>query len=322
MRFNVVKLGSALFLTLLVGMTQAKADQVHASAPRMAYRDVTVDGVKIAYREIGDPKAPAVLLLHGLPSSSRMYDALMRQLGDRFHLIAPDYPGFGNSDAPAPSQFVYTFEHYAQLMARFTDAVGLKRYTVFMQDYGAPVGMRLATERPQAIAGMIFQNGNVYEEGLGKMWEARKAYWENREANEAKVKAGLLSADVTRARHIGTDPDTAAYDPDLWQDEFAFLNRPGEAEIQLELAYDYRTNIAAYPAWQAWLRSHKPRTLVVWGKYDPAFIVEGAQAFKRDIPAAEVHLLDAGHFAMDTRLNDVSRLTRAFLNKQSPALGN
>jgi len=305
----------AVLLASVLLICQAHASSVDSDSAQMAYRDIVVDGVKIAYREIGDRNAPTVLLLHGVPSSSRMYDALMRRLGDRFHLIAPDYPGFGNSDAPAPGQFSYTFDHYAQLIQQFTDAVGVKQYTLFMQDYGAPVGMRLAISRPQAVTAMIFQNGNVYTEGLGKMWETRKSYWENRSANEGKIQAAHLSVELTRARHIGTDPNVSAYDPDLWQDEVAFLNRPGQAAIQMELIYDYRTNIAAYPAWQAWLRSHAPRTLVLWGKYDPAFVVEGAHAFKRDLPDAQIEILDAGHFAMDTRLDDVARLCATFLHK-------
>lgn len=304
-----------LMLSLMLGMGQALADTSAKESPQMAYRDAVVDGVKIAYREIGDPNAPAVLLLHGVPSSSRMYDALMRQLGDRLHLIAPDYPGFGNSDAPSPGQFSYTFDHYAQLMEHFTDTVGIKQYALFMQDYGAPVGMRLAMNRPEAITAMIFQNGNIYTEGLGKMWETRKVYWGDRAAHEAKLQAAHLSVELTRARHIGTDPDVSAYNPDLWQDEVAFLNRPGEAAIQMELIYDYRTNIAAYPAWQAWLRSHAPRTLVLWGKYDPAFIVEGAHAFKRDLPQTQIEILDAGHFAMDTRLDQVAKLSALFLTQ-------
>jgi len=312
----ICKVYLGLSLGLLLHAAQAYAAPSPLETARMAYRDVTVDGVKIAYREIGDPNAPAVLLLHGVPSSSRMYDALMRRLGDRFHLIAPDYPGFGNSDAPAPGSFSYTFDHYAELMEHFTDAVGLKEYTLFMQDYGAPVGMRLAVNRPQAVMAMIFQNGNVYSEGLGKMWETRRAYWENRSANEAKIQAAHLSVDVTRMRHIGTDPDISAYDPDLWKDEAAFLNRPGEAAIQMELIFDYRTNLAMYPSWQTWLRSHAPRTLVLWGKYDPAFIVEGAQAFKRDLPDAQIEILDAGHFAMDTRLDEIVDLTAKFLSKR------
>ncbi|MDR9751348.1 alpha/beta hydrolase [Pseudomonas sp. SZMC_28357] len=304
-----------LLLSLFLSAGTALADAPAPSA-KMAYRQIQVDGVNIAYREIGDINAPAVLLLHGVPSSSRMYEGLMQQLGNRYHLIAPDYPGFGNSEAPDPSRFVYTFEHYAQLMAHFTDAVGIKQYTLVMQDYGAPVGMRLAIARPQAVRAMVFQNGNVYSEGLGKMWESRKAFWTDRAANEAKAMAAHLSLEVTRMRHIGSDPDVTAYNPDLWQDEVAYLNRPGIGPIQMELIFDYQNNLAAYPAWQQWLRAHQLPTLVIWGKHDLAFIPAGAEAFKRDLPKAQVEILDAGHFAMDTRLDEMAGLTRGFLDAQ------
>ncbi len=295
-------------LPMLFGFGHAQAE-----SPKMQYHQVTVDGVNIAYREIGDSRYPAVLLLHGVPSSSRMYEALMKQLGDRFHLIAPDYPGFGNSAAPSPEQFQYTFDNLAKVMEHFTDIVGLKRYSLFMQDYGAPVGMRLAMARPQAVTSMVFQNGNVYAEGLGKLWDTRKAYWADRNAYEAKFQAAHLSVDVTRQRHIGSDPDVTAYDPDLWQDEVAFLNRPGEGAIQMELIYDYRTNLEAYPTWQKWLREHQLPTLVIWGKHDLAFTVAGAEAFHRDLPKAQIAILDGGHFVMDTRLLEVANLTRQFL---------
>ncbi|PTR33952.1 pimeloyl-ACP methyl ester carboxylesterase [Luteibacter sp. OK325] len=283
-----------------------------ATAP-VSYRTVTIDGLKVAYREAGSKDKPTLLLLHGVPSSSRMYDALMRRLGRRFHLVAPDYPGFGNSDAPAPDDFVYTFEHLAEIVAKFTDALGLDRYVLFMQDYGAPVGMRLAVRRPAAVLGTIFQNGNVYDEGLGAVWEKRKAFWSDRDAHEAEVRRVHLLVETTRARHIGSDPDVEAYDPDLWMDEYAFLNRPGEAAIQSELIYDYQNNLSSYPSWQAWLKQHQLPTLVVWGKHDLAFIVAGAEAFKGDLPDAKVVVLDAGHFAMDTRLDDVVSLTDDFM---------
>ncbi|MHC8320752.1 alpha/beta fold hydrolase [Pseudomonas sp. GB2N2] len=302
---------SMLALPLMLGFGHAQAQ-----TPKMMYRQVMVDGVNVAYREMGDVNAPAVLLLHGVPSSSRMYDGLMRQLGDRFHLIAPDYPGFGNSDAPSPDHFVYTFDHLATLIEHFTDTVGLKKYSLFMQDYGAPVGMRLAMARPQAVTSMVFQNGNVYADGLGKMWESRKAYWADRNAYEAKFQAAHLSLDVTRQRHIGSDPDVTAYNPDLWQDEVAFLNRPGEGEIQMALIFDYRTNLEAYPTWQTWLREHHLPTLVIWGKHDLAFTVAGAEAFRRDLPDAQIAILEGGHFVMDTRLDVVAALTRQFLIKQ------
>ena len=285
-----------------------------AEAASVSYRTVKVDGVDIAYREAGTPDKPTLLLLHGVPSSSRMYDALMRKLGDHYHMVAPDYPGFGNSEAPTPSQYSYTFEHLAQTLEKFTDAVGVQRYTLLMQDYGAPVGMRMAMARPQAVQAMVFQNGNVYEQGLSPMWEKRKPYWADRAAHEQQVIDNLQSLAVVRGRHLGTDPNVEAYDPDWWMDEYAYLNRPGQGAIQAELIYDYQNNIAAYPQWQAWLRQQQLPTLVVWGKHDPAFIVPGAEAFKRDLPKAQVHVLDGGHFVMDTRLDEMADLTEGFLH--------
>ncbi|UPG96473.1 alpha/beta fold hydrolase [Luteibacter aegosomatissinici] len=297
----------------VVAATLALAGVAHA-AP-VAYRTVSIEGVQIAYREAGDPRQPTILLLHGVPSSSRMYDALMRRLGDRYHLVAPDYPGFGNSGAPDPATFAYTFDHLAKVMVEFTDKVGLSKYTLFMQDYGAPVGMRMAVARPQAVSALVFQNGNLYSEGLGPLWEKRKAFWKDRSAHEAEVIAGHQSVAVTRARHIGGDPDVEAYDPDLWMDEVAYLNRPGQAKIQADLIFDYQHNLASYPAWQAWLRQHRLPTLVVWGRYDQAFTVPGALAFRRDNPDTDVHILDGGHFVMDTKLDDVVVLTAGFVAK-------
>lgn len=298
-------------------MTQAMLAPQRWAGPgvghRMAYREVIIDGLPIAYREAGPPGAPTLLLLHGVPSSSRMYDRLMRRLRDSFHVVALDYPGFGNSAAPDTARFDHSFDNLARLVARFTDALDLPRYTLFMQDYGAPVGMRLAMARPQAIEGLIFQNGNIYEEGLGEMWAKRRALWLDPAAHAAEVMQAHLSLAVTRGRHLGSDPDVEAYDPDLWADEWAFLQRPRQIEIQLSLIMDYRHNLDAYPRWQAWLRAHQPPTLVLWGKHDLAFTVAGADAFAHDLPEAEIHLLDAGHFAMDTRLGEVAGLTRRFL---------
>jgi len=281
----------------------------------LAYREVIVDGLRIVYREAGPAGAPTVLMLHGVPSSSRMYDGLCRRLRDRFHVVALDYPGFGNSDAPLPADFAYRFENLAEMVARFTDALGLHQYTLFMQDYGAPIGMRLALRRPAAVEALIFQNGNVYAEGLGPIWESRRAYWLDRSAHEAAVRTEHLALEVTRGRHIGSDPNIEAYDPDLWGDELAYLHRPGIADLQLELIYDYRSNIECYPAWQAWLRLHRPPTLVIWKRYDLAFTEAGARAFARDLPKADIHVIDAGHFAMDTQLEQVAHLTRGFLDR-------
>ena len=305
--------------SLAAAVTFAFAGATHA-AP-VAYRTVDVDGINIAYREAGDASKPTVLLLHGVPSSSRMYDGLLRKLGDRYHLVAPDYPGFGNSDAPDPVKFAYTFDNLAKVMHKFTDAVGAHRYVLLMQDYGAPVGMRMGLARPQAVQALVFQNGNVYEEGLGAMWAKRKPFWEDRSAHEKEVVAVHQSVAATRARHIGSDPAFEAYDPDLWMDEYAYLNRPGQARIQADLIYDYQHNLAAYTEWQAWLKQRQLPTLVVWGKHDLAFTVPGAQAFKRDNPSAEVHILDGGHFVMDTRLDEVAAITGTFLGKLSSAAG-
>jgi pimeloyl-ACP methyl ester carboxylesterase len=309
-------------LTTLAATAAALAMATAGSAAHAApifYRSITIDGVKIAYREAGSADRPTLLLLHGVPSSSRMYDGLMQKLGDQYHLVAPDYPGFGNSDAPNSADFAYTFDHLAATVEKFTDALHMKRYVLFMQDYGAPVGMRLAIARPSAVQGTIFQNGNVYVEGLGAMWEKRKAFWNDRAAHENEVLSAHLSVELTRARHIGSDPNVEAYNPDLWMDEVAYLNRPGQAQIQADLIYDYQTNIASYPAWQTWLREHRPPTLVIWGKYDPAFTVPGAEAFKRDIPDAKISVLDGGHFVMDTRLDEVAALTRTYMQDNETA---
>jgi len=292
-----------------------------ACAAAVVYRSVVVDGVKIAYRETGSADAPTVLLLHGVPSSSRMYDALMRRLGDRYHMVAPDYPGFGNSDAPAPDRFAYTFDHVSEVMHKFTTALALKRYVLFMQDYGAPVGMRIALAHPCEVQGTVFQNGNVYAEGLGPLWDQRKAFWSDRAAHEQQVREGHLSLAGTRARHVGDDPDVEAYDPDLWMDEYAYLNRPGQAAIQSELIFDYQTNLASYAAWQQWLGSHQLPTLVLWGKHDLAFVERGALAFKRDLPDAQVAILDAGHFAMDTRLDEIAALTDRYMQNNMASFG-
>ena len=277
------------------------------------HRTVTVDGLTIFYREAGPRDAPALLLLHGFPSSSRMYQPLLTRLADRYHLVAPDYPGFGHSDAPEPAAFAYTFDHLAAVMDRFTQALGLTRYVLFVQDYGGPVGFRLALAHPERVLALVVQNAVAHEAGLGPLWDARRAYWADRKTNEANLRANFLSLDATRARHVGTSPHPERYDPDLWTDEFAFLSRPGQIEIQSDLFYDYRTNVASYPVWQAWLRAHRPATLVLWGRYDPSFAVAGAEAYRRDLPEAEIHLLDAGHFALDEAPDEIATLTGRFL---------
>ena len=301
----------SLLLTAL-GSTAAFGDPPMPNQ-RVFYRTVQVDGLSIFYREAGPKDAPTILLLHGFPSSSRMFEPLFARLSDRYHLVAPDYPGFGHSDAPEPAAFAYTFDHLATVVDHFTQAVGLTHYSLYLQDYGGPVGLRLAIAHPERLDSLIIQNAVSHEDGLGPLWATRRAFWADRAANEAALRANLISFNATRQRHLGSDPDISRYDPDLWTDEFAFLSQPHQVDIQSDLFYDYRTNVASYPAWQAWLQKKQPRLLVIWGKYDPSFQVAEAAAYKRDVPAAEVHILEAGHFAMDTEAQQVADLIRSFL---------
>jgi pimeloyl-ACP methyl ester carboxylesterase len=281
------------------------------------YRTVQVDGLSIFYREAGSKDAPVLLLLHGLPSSSRMFEPLLTRLSDRFHLIAPDYPGFGHSDWPDPKTFSYTFDHIAAVMEHFTQSLGLEHYALYMQDYGGPVGFRLALAHPERLAGLIVQNAVAHNEGLGPLWKTRRAFWADRPAYEAALRTNLLSLATTRNRHLGTDPAVERYDPDLWTDEFAFLSQPGQADIQTDLFYDYRTNVAAYPSWQAWLKKSQPRLLVIWGRYDTSFELSEAEAYRRDVPKAQVHVLDGGHFALDTQAEEIAALVRTFMGSHS-----
>ncbi len=279
------------------------------------YRTVKVDGLSIFYREAGPKDAPVLLLLHGLPSSSRMFEPLFARLADQFHLIAPDYPGFGHSDWPDPKQWPYTFDRIAAVIQNFTEAVGLTRYHIYMQDYGGPVGFRMALAQPARVLSLIVQNAVAHDEGLGVNWKTRRAYWADRHAYESALRINLLSLAITRARHVGSDPAVDRYDPDLWTDEFAFLNQPNQADIQSDLFYDYRTNVAAYGSWQAWMQKHQPRLLVVWGRYDPSFNISEPDAYRRDVPGAEVHLLNAGHFALDTNASEIAALVAAFIRR-------
>ena len=307
---RAVKLvAAALGSVLLASVACAGA----APMPPVFYRTVAVDGLSIFYREAGPRDAPTILLLHGLPSSSRMFEPLLRRLSDRFHLVAPDYPGFGHSDAPDPKSFAYTFDHIASVMEHFTEVLGLARYTPYMQDYGGPVGFRMALAHPERVSALIVQDAVAHDSGLGANWKVRREFWKDRAAHESALRDNLLSLATTRTRHVGNDPNPERYDPDLWTDELAFLQRPGEAEIQSDLFYDYRTNVDAYPKWQAWMHAKQPRLLVIWGKYDLSFDPSEPEAYRRDVPTADVHVLDAGHFALDTAADEIAALVRAFV---------
>src|SRR5262245_61496186 len=280
------------------------------------HRTTTVDGLTIFYREAGRPGDPVLVLLHGFPSSSVMFRNLIPGLADRFHVIAPDYPGFGRSDAPAPSQFAYTFDHLAEVMEHFVKARGLSRYSLYLQDYGGPIGFRLALAHPERVVALVVQNAVAHEQGLSDLWIPRRAFVANRAAGEASVRANFLSLEATRQRHVGASPNPERIDPDTWEQEYAFLSRPGMVDIQLELFHDYQTNVAAYPKWQAYLRAHRPPTLVVWGRHDVSFTVAGALAYGTDVPDAEIHLLDAGHFALDEAAPQITQLIRSFFERR------
>ena len=277
------------------------------------YRTTPIDGLSIFYREAGPKDAPTLLLLHGLPSSSRMFEPLLTRLSDRYHMIAPDYPGFGHSAWPDPKQFAYTFDHCADIMNRFTETLALSRYTLYMQDYGGPVGFRMVLAHPERVEALIVQDAVAHNEGLGANWKTRRAFWADRATNESALRTNLLSLAATRTRHVGNDPNMDRYDPDLWTDEFYFLNQPGQAEIQSDLFYDYRTNVDAYPKWQAWMREKQPRLLVIWGKYELSFDPGEPERYRKDVPNAEVHIVDGGHFALDTAADEIAALVQGFV---------
>lgn len=302
-----------LAVVFATAMSLGAQKRVETMKNQVFYRTVTVDGVSIFYREAGPKDAPTILLLHGLPSSSRMFQPLLTGLADKYHLIAPDYPGFGHSDWPHPKDFAYTFDHIAQVMDNFTNVLGLSHYTLYMQDYGGPIGFRMALRHPERIQALIVQDAVAHNEGLGANWATRRAFWADRPAHEEALRNNLLSLQVTRTRHVGDDPNVELYDPDLWSDEFAFLNTPGQAQIQSDLFYDYRTNVEAYPKWQAWMRKTQPKLLVIWGRYDLSFDLGEPERYRKDVPNAEVHVLDAGHFALDTKASEITELVRQFM---------
>jgi pimeloyl-ACP methyl ester carboxylesterase len=288
----------------------------NAMEQQVFYRTVKVDGLSIFYREAGPKDAPTILFLHGLPSSSRMFQPLLTRLADDYHLVAPDYPGYGHTDWPDPKQFDYRFDRIASVMDGFTQTLGLSHYTLYMQDYGGPVGFRMALAHPERVQALIVQDAVAHNEGLGANWATRRAFWADRPAYEEALRKNLLSLATTRTRHIGDDPKVELYDPDLWTDEYTFLNAPGQAQIQSDLFYDYRTNVDAYPKWQAWLQKTQPKLLVVWGKHDLSFDPGEPERYRKDVPNAQVYVLDAGHFALDTKAEEIAALVREFMKAQ------
>jgi pimeloyl-ACP methyl ester carboxylesterase len=283
------------------------------------YRTTEIDGLKIFYREAGDPAQPTLLLLHGFPASSFMYRELIDRLADRFHVVAPDYPGFGYSDAPSTETFAYTFDRLADIVEKFTDQLGLKKYALYMQDFGGPVGFRLATRRPEKISFLVVQNANAYEEGLPDgFWAPARALWEDPSAaNVEKIRNAAMSAEALEWNYTHGVQHPERINPDSWVLQRALLARPGNQDAMLALLYDYRTNLGRYPAWHEYFRKHQPPTLIVWGKNDIIFPAAGAYPYQRDLKHLDFNLLDTGHFALeeqgDVIAAHIKRFSRALM---------
>jgi pimeloyl-ACP methyl ester carboxylesterase len=284
--------------------------------PTVHYRSQAVGDVDVFYREAGPADAPVILLLHGFPTSSHMFRDLIPLLADGYRVIAPDLPGYGQTKAPKRGDFDYTFDNLAKVIGGFVDAIGLTKYALYIFDYGAPTGLRLALAHPERVTAIVTQNGNAYLDGLSPAWESWQRYWreptqENREATRE-----ALAPEVIRDIQYGTGADLSRLSPDGYTLDIAYMSRPGADEIQLDLVLDYRSNVARYPAFQAYFREHQPPLLAVWGKHDPFFIPPGAEAYKRDLPEAEVHFLDTGHFALETHANEIAGYIRDFLGRK------
>ncbi len=278
----------------------------------LAFRTIPVDGTDVFYREGGEEATPALLLLHGFPSSSAQYQSLMGRLEDRYHVIAPDYPGFGQS---APLEGTTTFERLADAIVGFTEAIGLERFSLYMFDFGSPVGFRLATRHPERVQALVLQNGNAYEEGLGPGMQGLKPYWEDRAANEAAVRE-VLKLDSTRSQYLDGVADPSTVNPDLWELDQRYLELPGHDQVMLDLLYDYQSNVKLYPRWHEYLRVNQPPALVPWGQNDRFFPPEGARAYLRDLPEAELHFLDTGHFATATHDVEIAEVITDFLERR------
>jgi len=295
------------------GTTTVRRDS--RAGERVLYKTATIKGLDIFYREAGSPTNPTLLLLHGFPTSSQMFRNLIPQLADRYHLVAPDYPGFGASSAPPVDKFNYTFDNLADVIDEFTQTLKLERYSLYVQDYGAPIGYRLAVKHPERVQALIVQNGNAYEEGLRDFWIPFKAYWEDRSAQKAEPLRKFLTYEATKWQYTNGVRNVEHISPDAWTVDQYLLDRPGNEEIQMQLFYDYSSNPPLYPQWQAYFRKYQPPTLVVWGKNDFIFPAEGAEPYKRDLKNLEFHLLDTGHFALEEDSDLIARYIGDFLAK-------
>jgi len=311
---NILKTIGAL--ALLVGSLTFQTNLFAANAPTVTYHTAKVDGVNIFYREAGEPSRPTIVLLHGFPSSSHMFRDLIPKLAAKYHVIAPDYPGFGYSDQPAMADFAYTFEHLTDVTDQLLNSLNLDKYSIYIQDYGSPIGFRLLVKHPEKIQAIITQSGNAYSEGLSPFWAANLyPYWKEKSAANEAVVRGLLTFETTKFQYTAGFRNPANVSPDSYTHDQATLDKPGNAEIQLALFYDYQNNVKQYDLWHATLREAHPPVLVVWGKNDPIFIPPGALAFTRDVPDAEVHLLDTGHFALEEDGDVIADYILNFLNR-------
>jgi pimeloyl-ACP methyl ester carboxylesterase len=280
------------------------------------YRTIEINGLNTFYREAGSPHAPTILLLHGFPTSSQMFRNLIPHLATDFHLIAPDYPGFGYSSMPTVDEFDYTFDHLAEIMDQFIEAIGLTKYSLYLMDYGAPIGYRIATKHPEQVETLIVQNGNAYKEGLREFWNPLRAYWNDRSPEQAEALRQLLTLDATKWQYTHGVHNLEAINPDNWTLDQSLLDRPGNQEIQLALFYSYGSNPPLYPQWQAYFREYQPPTLIVWGRNDQIFPADGAHPYLRDLKDVELHLLDTGHFALEEEGEQIATYIRQFVSRR------
>jgi pimeloyl-ACP methyl ester carboxylesterase len=304
------------------GLTVAASKGIPAMAHAFPtlYKTITVDGLQIFYREAGPKDAHTIMLLHGFPASSFMYRGLMEQLAGRFHVIAPDYPGFGYSDMPSTQAFSYTFDRLADIIDKFTDRLDLDTYTLYMQDFGGPVGFRLASRHPERVSSLIVQNANAYEEGLpDNFWQPARTLWQDpSQANFDTIREAAMSDRALEWNYIHGVQDPTRINPDSWVLQRTLINRPGDKDIMLALLYDYRNNLAQYARWHEYFRLHQPPMLIVWGKNDVIFPAAGARAYIHDLPHAELHLLDTGHFALEDKKDEIVRLMLDFFDRTLP----
>lgn len=309
------------FLALAIPTTATAATQTkqsHSATSAVSYQVTTVDGVKVFYREAGPKSAPTLLLLHGFPTSSHMFRNLIPKLAEKYHVIAPDYPGYGQSDQPSMDKFSYSFDNLAAVVDKFTNQLGLSKFAIYVQDYGAPIGYRIASAHPEKITAIIVQNGNAYNEGIdNEFWAPLKAFWKDKsEDNGAKLRPFFEIAATKWQYSEGFRDPATNVSPDAWVIDQAYMDRPGNKDIQLELFYSYGTNPPHYPEWQAYFRKYQPPMLIVWGKNDKIFPAAGATPYLRDLPKAELHLLNTGHFALEEDGDEIARLIRDFLGRK------